>query len=58
VFSGYQMVSEKWGELFKNIWSVDLHLKNKAATFALPIGNNGTENDQGHEFREYRSNVL
>ena len=27
-----------------------LRIKNKAATFALPNGNNGSENDRDHEF--------
>jgi hypothetical protein len=42
----YKINEKKFG----NTLPLDLHLKNKAATFALPNGNNGSENDRGHEF--------
>jgi hypothetical protein len=39
----------------ENISDLHLHVKNKACTFALPIGNNGSENDRDHEFGRGRA---
>jgi hypothetical protein len=58
VISVYQPVSEKWRNLFKNIWDVFLHVKNKACTFALPIGNNGIADGETTSSEKHQSKVL
>ena len=57
-FSSFWASYKLFQKKFKNTFALYLRIKKKAATFALPIGDNGTENAQRNEFWKMQSNVL